>query len=289
MENFTEEQWIDNIAVFENSDFGFSGSLDDDGFPIANYFNIEILFWSAIEANKFKNLLIARFDEEIKNCEVNDLIERDWVDLYVKELCPVTCGDFYIFNDSLCNYTENYDLIPIKLNSSLAFGSGHHQTTRACILNLVKLAELGEFRERSAILDMGCGTGILGVCAAKILNHSRLLGVDIDCQATEIAEHNYLANEVDGTVLASAVVPVGDVSDVSAQKFGLILCNILKQPLIDMCGDFWNALERDGNVIISGFILNQEDEIMKHYESIGFIQKNRICIDEWVSILLCKQ
>lgn len=276
-----EELDCDNLSVFENTESGFSQRNDENGFSIANRFDVEVLFKSKADASEFQQLLLTRLEVEATGCEISELSDEDWVDFYVKKLQPISCGKFYIFNEILCKDSNNLNLIPIQIKSALAFGSGHHQTTKACLLNLVELEKSGQLNhEQLSILDMGCGTGILGICAAKIWKGAELMGVDIDREATKIAQDNYTANDVFGTALTASTVPHG--------KFDLVLCNILKQPLIDMCEDFFDILKMGGYIIISGFILNQEDEIIEYYSRLKFVQTNRIYLDEWVSILLRK-
>ncbi|MDR1034425.1 MAG: 50S ribosomal protein L11 methyltransferase [Holosporales bacterium] len=281
IEMLVEELDCDNLSVFENTESGFSQRNDENGFSIANRFDVEVLFKSKADASEFQQLLLTRLEVEATGCEISELSDEDWVDFYVKKLQPISCGKFYIFNEILCKDSNNLNLIPIQIKSALAFGSGHHQTTKACLLNLVELEKSGQLNhEQLSILDMGCGTGILGICAAKIWKGAELMGVDIDREATKIAQDNYTANDVFGTALTASTVPHG--------KFDLVLCNILKQPLIDMCEDFFDILKMGGYIIISGFILNQEDEIIEYYSRLKFVQTNRIYLDEWVSILLRK-
>jgi ribosomal protein L11 methyltransferase len=284
LEDYADGRCCDNFSAFENNDLGFSEQNDDDGFPIANYFDVEILLDSMFDAQKLQEYLALKFQNGICNSSICYLSEKDWVDVYTKELQPIVCGKFYVFNDSVHSYPEESDLIPIKINSALAFGSGHHQTTQACIINISKLYEttvLNTTMVTTSILDMGCGTGILGICATKILNNYKLLGIDIDPVAVEIAQENYIANDIiNGETLNTSTVPL--------QMFNLILCNILKQPLIDMSKIFYESLLSGGVTVVSGFILSQESEIIECYESIGFITQNIVHLDEWSSILLYK-
>lgn len=272
---------ITNVSIFENPELGFSSKLDENGFPIANYFNVEIFFQEEQEAIEFCSELKKVFQEAIKGISVAKLEDEDWVKLYTQELQPVICGKFYIYNELTQDFPDSEKLIPIKLNSALAFGSGHHQTTKCCVLNSILLEETG-FKPKN-ILDMGCGTGILGICALKIWEGAKLLGIDIDKDAVRITAENYKANNV----RAKAIVD-SDLASLFGNKFELILCNILKQPLIDLCSGFYKILNSGGNIIVSGFITNQEDEIRNCYTKEGFIETNRICIEDWLSILFSK-
>lgn len=278
-ELFSEVEEFDNVSIFENASLGFSDRLDENGFPIAKFFDVEILFPTEQDARNFECELNARFPGGILNFRSAPLKNEDWVALYAKELKPVVCARFYFYNENVQEKTDDGTLIPIKLNSALAFGSGHHQTTQCCLRNISYLDGLGVSPMR--ILDMGCGTGILGICAVKIWSRAELIGVDIDPEAVRISTENYRANGVSADAVVGCVV-----NDIS--RFNLILCNILKQPLIDLCAHFRKALTPGGYIITSGFISSQECEVVDCYEKAGFVITNRIQADEWLSIMFRK-
>ena len=281
--DFIEEQEISNISIFENPNLGFSDDLDDLGFPIAKFFDVEIFVPSVDESIKLLDALMSKFIEDIIDYKSEIVNNQDWVDLYTKELTPVLCDRFYFYNELIQEASDNNQLIPVKLNSALAFGRGHHQTTQGCLLNLVFLENSGFLPKR--ILDMGCGTGILGICALKLWKEANLLGVDIDNEAVEITKSNYTANNVN-----SSAIQASKVDDlISKQKLDLILCNILKQPLVDLCPDFLKIINDGGYIITSGFITSQENEVIECYSKNGFEMENRICIEDWLAILFKKK
>lgn len=280
LNSFLEEIGLYNVSIFENTNFGFSEDCDENGFPVAQFFDIEIFLNDKNEAKNLQEILNDKFLQSIQNFQINEIDNKNWVDLYLKELKPITLGNFYFYNDSIQNTTCDSNLIPIKLNSALAFGSGHHQTTQSCILN-------AEFLKNNAfcpvdILDMGCGTGILGICALKLWQNTNLLGIDIDPEAVKITLDNYRANDIK----ASAIV-ASDLSVVN-KNFDLILCNILKQPLLDLSQNFYEKLNINGYIITSGFIKTQEKDIINKYQTQGFKMINRILMDDWLSILFRK-
>lgn len=284
---FLEREGFDNVSVFENAKFGFSERLDENSFPIAKFFDVEILLNTADMAKYAKDILCKQFGDEIHSFIYSPLKEDDWVSAYLSELKPVVCDTFYLYNEtiqSLPDHTnpENSRLIPIRLNSALAFGSGHHQTTQACLLNMRYLFE-HENRNVKNILDMGCGTGILGICALKLWKDSKLLGMDIDSEAVRIARDNYEANGI------NAMAMVGNCPPKETDGFDLVFCNILKQPLIDLCSEFEQIMNNHAYIVTSGFILSQEREIAEVYMSHGFENVNRIQLDDWLSIIFRKK
>ena len=279
LDEFFSEYEINNVSVFENKELGFSEQLDENGFPIANFFDVEIY---TEETALLPHLLQKRFGNDIRSIEIDEISANDWVDSYLKELKPIVCDKFYFYNELLQAPPENNELIPIKINSALAFGSGHHQTTQACLMNMRFLKErMGFVPQR--ILDMGCGTGILGICAKKVWTDAELLGIDIDPEAVKITRANYKSNNID----AEAIV-AENLTNVEG-KFDLVFCNILKQPLITLCPDFANAMNVGAYIITSGYIVSQETEIIDCYVANGFEVTNRIQMDEWVSIIFKKR
>lgn len=282
-----EEGQFDNISVFENAELGFSDKQDENGFPIAKFFDIEILVNTEEKANQLQQFLSERFGAEIRFFHYSALKNEDWVQAYLLELKPVICGNFYFYNDTIQTApaqtkTERANLIPVKLNSALAFGSGHHQTTQACLLNMIYLFSQHNY-ELKSILDMGCGTGILGICAVKLWKNAQLIGIDIDSEAVKITEKNYRANEINATAI------VGNRPQAVADGFDLVFCNILKQPLMDLCEGFTKVMNTGAYIITSGYITSQEAEIIQVYASHGFEIINRIQIDDWLSIMFKKK
>ena len=132
------------------------------------------------------------------------------------------------------------------------------------------------------VLDMGCGTGILGICASKIWKNLKLIGIDIDPEAVRITKENYELNNVDAEAIVGS-----EVSEIR-RRFDLIFCNILKQPLIDLCPGFSKIMDSGSYIITSGFIISQEKEVLDAYKTEGFAVENRIQLDDWLSIAFRK-
>lgn len=281
MDGILEQHGFDNVSIFENTELGFSDKLDENGFPIANFFDVEILVDNEEAAEHMKKIFTKQLNDKIRNFGYFLQKDEDWVNTYLSELKPVICDRFYFYNENIQHKSGNSSLIPIKLNSALAFGSGHHQTTQACLLNMCYLFEHENYKVKS-ILDMGCGTGILGICAQKLWKKTKLLGIDIDAEAVKITNDNYTANKVDATAIISDCPPK------TTGGFNLIFCNILKQPLIDLCSEFVRVMSTGAYIITSGFITSQEQEITEAYTSNGFGNVNRIQSDDWLSIMFRK-
>ena len=275
LHDFADEIELDNISIFENTEAGFSDKLDENGLPIAKFFDVEIF---TKNVNLVTNIFEKRFGNSVKFIKISEIAEKDWVDTYLKELTPIIYEKFYFYNEFTQLKPKNSKFIPIKINSALAFGSGHHQTTQACLSNMLWLYENIPSSPEN-ILDMGCGTGILGICALKIWTNARLLGIDIDEEAVKITRDNYISNEITGNaIVAENLVNVKD-------KFDIIFCNILKKPLINLCPEFATAMNPGSHIITSGYIISQEQEVIEYYIANGFDIENRVQLDDWVSVM----
>ncbi len=277
LNSFLDEIELYNVSIFENAELGFSQDLDENGFPIAKFFDVEIFVNNKKESENLQKILNNKFRQVIKDFQINEVDNKNWVNSYLKELKPIIIENFYFYNDLIQKPENDSNLIPIKLNSALAFGSGHHQTTQGCILN-AEFLKNNPFTP-SNILDMGCGTGILGICALKLWPNSNLLGVDIDPDAVKITSDNYQANDINANAIVASNLNYID------KKFDLIFCNILKHSLLDLAKSFYEKLNKGGYIITSGFITSQEKEIVDKYEELGFKTINKISMEDWLSIL----
>lgn len=278
IENFLEEKEVQSFSVFECAENGFSEEVDESGFPIASFFMVEIFD----QTEEFLQLLNDKFSEEIKGSQISEIDNEDWVNQYITELKPIVVGGFYIYNGDYGRESNEKGLIPVKINSALAFGSGDHQTTKACISMLQYLKSF-DFTPKN-VLDMGCGSGILAICASKIWPSLNIIAIDIDDDAVQIAKDNFQKNEVVGEAFQGY-----DVSCYGKREsVDLIICNILKRPLEELSNSFFEILNPGGMVITSGFIFNQCVEIEKCYTNQGFEKFHQIQIDDWFSILFKK-
>jgi ribosomal protein L11 methylase PrmA len=226
IEEFCENEDIQNFCVFENQEYGVSKEHDMEGIPFAEIFNVDIFAKSKEESETIEGKLGLAFKEKIFDVKIEEIDNCDWVDLYIKNQTPVVIENLLFYNSS--SFTT------IKINSSLAFGSGDHQTTKGCILMLFHIARHG-FHPKD-ILDMGCGTGILSMSASKIWSCIKnITAVDIDEDAVQVTKNNFIDNGINGNVLqGSDLSCLPDTGCVD-----LVLCNIFKRQLKDFSKEFF--------------------------------------------------
>jgi ribosomal protein L11 methyltransferase len=265
------EDCFENVCIFEDPKFGFSDNCDENDFRIADVFSIEIFANEEQESEIMSSLF--KFSNEIFEIRAIPINHQDWVKLYTNELKPTIIEEFCIIPKHLK---------PICIDAAMAFGSGDHPTTRACISMMSNIGK-SEFTPNRA-LDMGCGSGILAICAAKIWPEVRIIAIDIDDEAVNIARENFLSNGILGDVVLGENLSIFTLGE----GLDLILCNILKKPLEGLSHEFFNALRKGGKIVISGFTIDQHEDIDYTYKSVGFEYVDKVQIDDWVTILYQK-
>lgn len=207
------------------------------------------------------------------------LPETDWLAENRRSFPTVRVGRFFI-------HRSHHDRAPadgriaIRLDASLAFGSGTHASTQGCLLALDRLATRVTPRR---ILDLGTGSGILAVAAAKLWP-ARIVATDIDPAAVRMTVTNAAANFVAPRIDARAgpglrAVPRGP-------GFDLVLANIQVRPLAALAGALVRRIRPGGRVVLSGLMRADETEALAAYRARGLVLEARIPLAEWVTLIL---
>jgi len=226
---------------------------------------------------------LAAGDDAARNVQFDTVEPKDWVKATLAELVPVHAGRFIVHGQhDRAKVAPNK--LGIEIEAALAFGTGHHGTTRGCLLLLGGL--LKAFRPRR-VLDLGTGTGVLAIAAAKAL-HEKVLASDIDALSVKVAAENAQANGV-GQLVEFAVGSGFSASLLrQRQPFDLVLANILANPLRQMATSMARHLAGEGRVILSGLLSAQATSVIAAYRSRGLVLERHIRIDGWISLLLRK-
>lgn len=229
------------------------------------------------------DLLAAAFGAE--PFVISELPEVDWVAHVRRELAPVEAGRFFVHG------SHDADKIPedaeaLLIEAAMAFGTGHHDTTKGCLLALDRLLDEGANFER--IADIGCGTAVLAMAAARVYPVVVVAG-DIDPVAVDTARANVIANGLDGRVEVVESVGFDHPLLERAAPYDLVFANILKQPLIDLAPDMGRYIGHGGRTILSGILVKQADEVIAAYEAQGFKLDHRDTHGDWSVLTLHKQ
>lgn len=212
---------------------------------------------------------------------VEPLPDQDWIKLSQEGLPPVRAGRFFVYGAHDAGQVP-HGVIPMKIEAGLAFGTGHHETTALCLTVLSDLANRRAYRE---VLDLGCGTGLLAIGAAKLWKRP-VLASDIDPIAIEVTNENARGNGV--TPLVRGVVADGLVHPTLAAgaPYDLIIANILAGPLTRLAPQIVAAMAPGAMLVLSGLLHNQENMVLSFYHRLRF--QNRHRQGPWSALVLEK-
>lgn len=205
---------------------------------------------------------------------VREVREEDWATAWKQYYKPSKVGERVVIKPTWEEYTPEKDEVVIELDPGMAFGTGTHETTIMC----VKLLE-SYLKKDSTVFDVGCGSGILGITAAK-LGVGKVLCVDIDSVSCRVTGENAQLNDV-ADVLE---VRNGNLLDVVNEKADIIIANIIADIIIDFSEDVNSFLKEGGIFISSGIIRDRRDEVLEKLKNEGMEILEVRELGEWCAI-----
>lgn len=217
---------------------------------------------------------------------LSELPEVDWVAKVKRDLHPVEAGRFFIHG------AHDADKVPpgkvaLQIEATVAFGTGHHGTTLGCLRALDRLVAGGA--SFANVADIGCGTAVLAMAAAKVLPEARVLAGDIDAVAVEVAEANLPVNGLAGRITCVTAPGFDHPRIAAAAPFDLIFANILKGPLIELAPAMAAHAADRAVVILSGLLTVQAEAVTAAYAATGFAPQSREDIGEWTTLVLRRE
>jgi ribosomal protein L11 methyltransferase len=241
--------------------------------------------WEPDEA-AIQALIVAASDEATaRSASFGQTERRDWVANSLAGLKPVRAGRFLVHGCHDRARVKPND-VAVEIEAGLAFGTGHHGTTRGCLLHFDRLLKRRRnFLRTGRVLDVGCGAGVLAIAAAKVLRRKVWLG-DIDPVAVAVANANARLNGV-GT-LCRAVVSRGVENGALREggPYDLVFANILAKPLRLLAPSLVAVLSADGEAIVSGLLLADVAGVLASWRAQGFHLIERIDLEGWASLRL---
>jgi ribosomal protein L11 methyltransferase len=213
---------------------------------------------------------------------VSELPETDWVAHVRRELHPVTAGRFYLYGSHDADSVPEGS-VPLLIEAAMAFGTGHHGTTKGCLEAFDRLLSQGVMPQ--SVADIGAGTAVLAIAAAKTTPNP-VIASDIDPVAVEVAAANALANEVGARVNCIEATGFGHPDLAAAAPFDLVFANILKGPLIALAPEMRAHMAAGGHAILSGILNEQADDVIAAYHAEGFGLVARDVLGEWTTITI---
>lgn len=220
----------------------------------------------------------------LRGCEglevaVEKLADADWLAMSLSGLPPVEAGRFFVYG------AHDQGKVPegrvtLKIDAGAAFGTGHHGTTVGCLEAFDELLKTERFDK---VLDVGCGTGVLAIAAAKT-GSPVAVGTDIDEPSARIANENA---EINGATCDFYFADgLSDPRIAQHVPYDLVFANILAAPLVELAPEIAGALKPGGVAILSGLLRTQEERVLEAYRPLGFVVEQTIHHDAWSALAL---
>ena len=244
--------------------------------------DITLHFAEAPDRTSVRELVSLAVGGEIAGDIAFDIVEaNDWVKTTLEQLVPVRAGRFIVHGQhDRAKVPPNK--LGVEIEAALAFGTGHHGTTRGCLLLLDRV--LKAYRPRR-VLDLGTGTGVLAISAAKALR-IKVLASDIDPLSVKVARDNARLNGAGELVKAIRAAGLSAPQFARSGPFDLVLANILANPLQQMATPMARHLACSALIILSGLLPHQAQNFIAAYRARGLVLERHIQIEGWSSLLM---
>jgi ribosomal protein L11 methyltransferase len=212
-----------------------------------------------------------------RNCTVSHVPEQDWMQKWKEGFEAVHIGKRLTIAPSWKLPKNENERVVIQIDPGMAFGTGTHETTRLC------LEAIERYWQGGSLLDVGTGTGILSICAALLRPGSRVVGIDIDPRAIEVAHENVEINKVFGRVELLEGQP-GALSD----AFDVVVANLTAEVIVDLMPELADRVAKTGLMILSGVLSSLAGDVESSLAAGGFTVIERGNAGEWTAIVALK-
>ncbi len=262
---------IDADAVLEGATYSI---LEED--EARGVWRIDAFPTSSAEIDGFLATLKGFGSLKVKS---EPLADADWLAMALSGLPPVRAGRFFIYGmHDLGRVPSN--AVNLRIEAGAAFGTGHHGTTVGCLLAYDRLLKARRFGK---VLDVGAGTGVLAIAAART-GSAKAVGTDIDRVSVRIARENAKVNAAGARFVHA--LGLGHQTVRADAPYDLVFANILARPLVGLAQDIKGALKPGGIAILSGLLRTQERYVLGAYLSRGFRLDHALRRDAWATLVL---
>jgi ribosomal protein L11 methyltransferase len=254
------------------------GAFEDDG----GQWQVAVHFPEPSDEPALRRLVaLAAGETAAAALTVETVAETDWVAQSLAGLKPVRAGRFIVHGAHDRARVKPNDL-GIEIEAALAFGTGHHGTTRGCLL---ALDELAKRRRARKVLDLGTGSGVLAIAAAKRL-HARITASDIDWVAVEAARGNARLNRAGAAITFVRAAGTKARAIARGAPYDLIFANILLGPLLRLAVPLSRLAGPRAHVVLSGLLPAHGNAVLAIYRAQGLRLERRIALDGWVTLVM---
>lgn len=280
-----DEQTARRLAAF------LGESLDADNTACAafedgaGHWQVAIHFSRAPDETILRGLVeVAAGEAASRSLSIEPVAAADWVAQSLADLKPVRIGRFLVHGAHDRAKLRAND-IGIEIEAALAFGTGHHGTTRGCLKSLDDFAKRGRVRR---VLDVGTGSGILAIAAARIL-YARVTASDIDARAIEAARGNARVNHA--ASLLAFVRASGTAARLiaTAAPYQLIFANILLGALTRLAVPLRKLAAPGARIVLSGLLPSHANAALAIYQAQGLALERRVTLDGWVTLVMYRK
>jgi len=295
----SDRLWRLAVHVPKSAVEAFEGALGQGAWAVASFeirpgsdWLIEILLDRRPDATELRRRLVgaaALLGIAVPRAVVEPVESDDWVTKALRHHPPVRAGRFYVHGSHAAARLPA-GALPILIDAAQAFGTGHHESTRGCLLALDHLAKAGHGRRhvrRKRVLDMGCGSGVLAIAAWKLWR-GRPLAVDIDPKAVEETRRNAKRNGCGGSLRARCATGFQGRAVMRGPRFDVVTANILARPLSAMATALARRLAPGGRAILAGLLSEQATMVEASYRARRVAVERRIALNGWTTLVLRK-
>lgn len=257
----------DALTVFENG---------------VSCWRLEAYFNGGLDDRDLNAELAKIIDAPLPRLVSGDVPDLNWVAISQAALPPVVAGRFVVHG------THDRHRVPrgpstILIDAGEAFGTAHHATTLGCLLAIDRLTRAEDFR---TILDLGCGSGVLAIAAAKALPTAEIIATDLDAQSVKVAADNMKLNGVGGRIAICKADGVRHTWLRQSKPFDLVIANILAGPLISLAPELSRTVRRSGTLVLSGLLIPQAPQVIAAYRASGFHVLRHDRLTGWSTLTL---
>ncbi|HEY6259073.1 MAG TPA: 50S ribosomal protein L11 methyltransferase [Xanthobacteraceae bacterium] len=267
---------------FDSTDAVVTAAEDGDG-----RWTVSLHFREAPNATAVRALVALAGDAATANGLVFETVAAaDWVAASLAGLTPIKAGRFVV-HGAHDRARVPANCIAIEIEAALAFGTGHHGTTRGCLIALDRLVKRWPNGRRSnvRVLDLGTGSGVLAIAAARALRRG-VLASDNDAVAVHAARANARHNRAGPQVEIIRADGCKTQAFAARAPFDLAFANILLEPLKRMAGPLARLVGPNGCMVLSGLLVAQASAALAAYRTHGLVLEHRIRLDGWVTLVL---